>query len=181
MIGFVQRWAIAPVLTGSAETVDKQSLINEIERAFSGVLLEGGIGIHEANVIDDYGDEDQRRQARLGDSKSWVGWQDIPDDTLRRHYTTFCFVDSKGFKYLIPAYMRFVLRNYEEDGSASIDSTIYALAPDNYNFDGFAELLTLQQKRAIKKFLEFLILDVGDDLVDASAASTAYESYWCQF
>lgn len=177
----LESWLNEPALTGLAEMMDKYLIINEIEQAFSGVLLEEGIGIHEANVIDDYGDEDQRIAARLEDSESWVGWQEIPDDTLRRHYTTFCFVDSKGFKYLIPAYMRFVLRYCKEDDSASIDSTIYALAPDNYNFDGFIELLTSQQKSAIKKFLEFLVLDVGDNYVDASAASGAYESCWYKF
>ena len=158
--------------------MDKLSLINEIESTFSEVFLEGGIGIYEARVIDDYGDEKERERAKREDSKKWINWQEIPDEILRKHYTTFCFVDSKGFKFLIPAYMRFTLKYCEEDDSASIDSTIYALEPSNYNFDGFANLLTYEQKKVIAKFLEYLILEVGGNWVDTDVSSRAYEAFW---
>ncbi len=161
--------------------MNKSSLINEIETTFEKVLLEGGIGIYEARVVDDYGDKEDRENDKLKDSNNWVSWQEIPDEILRKHYTTFCFVDSKGFKYLIPAYMRFTLKYCEEDDSASIDSTIYALESSNYNFDGFAKLLTNEQKKVIAKFLEYLILEVGEDWVDTDAASRAYEEFWFKY
>lgn len=161
--------------------MDESSVIKAIETAFAGVLLEDGIGIYEAEVIDDYGGEEERQKAKLKDLVSWRNWQEIPDEVLRSYYTTFCFVDSKGFKFLIPAYMRFALKYCKEDGSASIDSTIYALEPSNYNFDGFVNLLTSEQKAAIAKFLEYFILEIGERWVDADAASRMYESYWCRY
>ncbi|PLX72879.1 MAG: hypothetical protein C0615_11640 [Desulfuromonas sp.] len=161
--------------------MDKSSLINEITAAFEGVLLDGGIGIYEANVIDDYGSAEEREKAKHEDATAWTTWQEIPDDILSNYYTTFCFVDSKGFKFLIPAYMIYTLKQCQDDASASIDATIYALQPGNYNVEGFAALLTPEQKKTIARFLEYLILEVGDKWIDATAASQSYEGYWNQY
>ncbi|MEM8779523.1 MAG: DUF6714 family protein [Cyanobacteria bacterium P01_G01_bin.49] len=161
--------------------MDRVKLISDIEAAFKGVSLDGGIGIYEAEVIDDYGDEEERNKAKIKDSTSWVKWEEIPKEILKRYYTTFCFVDSKGFKFLIPAYMRFTLKYCEIDDSASIDATIYALQPSNYNFDGFAQLLNKKQKKVISRFLEYLILEVGENWVDTDVALLAYEAYWYRY
>jgi len=50
-------------------TPDKLFLISEINEAFKDVELDGGIGLSEANAIDDYKDEVFRSACKSKDEK----------------------------------------------------------------------------------------------------------------
>jgi len=97
--------------------MDRESLILEIENAFAEVSLEEGIGIIEAEAIDDYSNDKFREKARAGDYRD--SWEIIPDEIIENAYSALCFVDEKGIKFCLPAYMRFALRYYDTNHSTS--------------------------------------------------------------
>ena len=129
-------------------------VILEIERAFDSVARGGGITLHEAVAMDDYASDEERARARLLDTES--RWQDVPDGVIEREYTVFSFLDDAGFRYYLPAYMTWALRNLERTQSVSLDSTIYALEPSSY-FPQRSGLFNHAQARAILHFLEWIV------------------------
>lgn len=131
-------------------------VIQEIERAFDGVTRDDGITLHEAVALDDYASDDGRAQARLLDTES--RWQDVPDKDIEREYTIFSFLDDQGFRYYLPAYLTWALRNFEHTQSASLDSIIFALEPSSY-FPQRSTLFDHAQAAAIARALEFLMTD----------------------
>jgi hypothetical protein len=145
-----------PTRAEGTMTITAEDVILEIERAFDGVAREDGITLHEAVALDDYASDAGRTQARLRDTES--RWQDVPTEDIEREYTIFSFLDDKGFKYYLPAYMTWMLRNFDHTHSASLDSTIYSLEPSSY-FSKRSTLFNLAQSTAILHFLEFFMTD----------------------
>lgn len=140
----------------------KLALIEEITAAFDGISREDGVTLHEATVIDDYGSLEERAEARKEDTET--RWQDVPEDDIRFTDAVLSFLDLKGFHYYIPAYLVWYLRNMDsqEPGywSNTFEDVIFHLtvpddnARDDYYLSRF-RLLTLQQSKAIARFLEF--------------------------
>ncbi len=131
-----------------------RQLIETIEKAFDGVQLEGGISLREAIVLDDYGTEEERRQARLQDET--VDWRRIPDETIAAASASLAFLDARGMRFHLPACMRFAVRHYEHCDSAIIDYTIYQLeyspeAPAE-DVDFAFENMTEQQRSLLGDF-----------------------------
>src|SRR5688572_15704193 len=132
-----------------------QLVIERIERAFLGVRLDDGVSLREADVIDNYGSEAERKKAR--DQDELEDWQRIPEDLISHHYWCLSFFDAKGMRFHLPAYMRFALRHYKDSASASIDSTIYTLGYDDDRYS----LLTPPQRVAVRQFLKFMAFNGG--------------------
>ena len=149
-------------------------VILEIERTFDGVDRGDGITLHEAVAIDMYASGEERVRARLQDTES--RWQDVPDGVIEREYTIFSFLDDAGFRYYLPAYMRWILRNLEHTHSVSVDSTIYALEPSSY-FPQRSGLFNHAQARAILHFLAWIVQT--DEFRDDRAAFEA-RAHWTQ-
>ena len=160
----------------------REQVIDEIRRAFADVSREDGVTLHEAEVIDDYGSTEERAAARRLDTD--LRWQDVPDRLIQEYSDTLCFVDVKGFRYYLPAYMIWAMRNHETTDSLSATHPIFCLTlSDNPThrewhlerfraFDG-------PQARAIGRFLRFMAerADPGD----AGLASRALDAYWGRF
>jgi hypothetical protein len=149
-----------------------QDVIQLIERAFDGVARGDGITLHEAVVIDDHASDEERTRARSQDTES--RWQDVPDNVIEREYTIFSFLDDAGFRYDLPAYMIWALRNVERTQSVSLDSTVYALEPSSY-FPQRSGLFNHAQARAILHFLEWIVQT--DAFRDDRAALEAW-AHW---
>ncbi len=140
----------------------KTALIEEITAAFANVSREDGVTLHEATVIDDYGSLEERAEARKRDAED--KWQDVPDEDIRRTDAVLNFLDEKGFRYYIPAYMVWYLRNLDNEDpeywSNTFESLIFYLAAGfngeiaDYLLSGF-KLLTPEQAKAIAHFLAF--------------------------
>jgi hypothetical protein len=145
-----------PPRAKGAANMTAEDVILEIERAFDGVARDDGITLHEAVALDDYASDDERTQARLRDTES--RWQDVPEEDIEEQYTIFSFLDDKGFRYYLPAYMTWMLRNFDHTHSASLDSTVYALEPSSY-FPQRSTLFNFSQVTAIVHFLEYLMTD----------------------
>lgn len=106
----------------------REVLVAEIEVAFDGVVREDGTTLHEARAIDDHSSAQKRAAARTMDTDQ--RWQDVPiADLLCFGGGSFCFLDKKGFRYYLPAYMICVLSNFENPKLRDLDFFIYNLCP----------------------------------------------------
>ncbi|MFM9115406.1 MAG: DUF6714 family protein [Planctomycetota bacterium] len=147
--------------------------VNQIADAFAGVSLGNGVSLREADVIDDYGTDDERAAAREQDELH--DWQRIPDEDIANHSSVLCFMDDEGLRFHLPAYMRFTLRRYRESKSMSTNSTIYRLS-DPDCIERLLVYLTDQQIDAIKTFLN-TCLEIGDDWLDVSNVPLALRQW----
>jgi hypothetical protein len=148
----------------------KQALIAEITAAFDGVAREDGVSLSEAHVIDNYGSAEERAAARAEDNES--RWQDVPEEDIARGDSVLSFLDAKGFRYYIPAYIVWYLKYnvidfdslsdycFPFEESNTPDSILFHLGirfgltqpPDDYALERY-RLLTTEQSRAIAHFL----------------------------
>ncbi len=162
---------------------EAERIIAEIHRAFSDVSREDGVTLHEALVIDEYGSDDERLAARERDTDR--RWQDVPEHMIEKHDSVLCFMDPKGFRYYLPAYMVWSLRNYATSESWSLNHPICSLALSDsdklrkWEVERFV-LFDDEQARAIHKFLHFM--GQRDELtVCVDQARQALDAYWCEF
>jgi hypothetical protein len=74
-----------------------------VREAFAGVTLGGGVGLAEAQALDDDASNEVRAACRAGDEKS--DWAAIPLRDLNRHSGSPAFLDADGMRFHLPAYM----------------------------------------------------------------------------
>uniref|UniRef100_B8HL10 Cysteine-rich CPCC domain-containing protein n=1 Tax=Cyanothece sp. (strain PCC 7425 / ATCC 29141) TaxID=395961 RepID=B8HL10_CYAP4 len=132
-------------------------LMEKINNAFKDVTLEEGVSLHQARAIDYYDDPQKARQI-----DSHIPWQEIPDAWIERFHNVFYFMDAKGIRFAIPAYMIWCLKdmNYAV-GTDSWDRLIsflkYLKRPAEYNkYFEYLTALTEVQKQVIFEFLGFM-------------------------
>lgn len=156
-LDYVRRPTASDVRSPDWQTIDTLAenallaLIEQITAAFDGVTREDGITLHEARALDDYADTKKAREIDY-DRR----WQDVPDEWLEKFDDVFPFFDPKGFRYYIPAYMIWCLKNYNTSNSNSLHSTIYALHYAKRYYRSHFRLLNEAQLQAVSKFLRFM-------------------------
>jgi hypothetical protein len=176
---FVDAPLTATLCHGSME---KAEVVAEIENAFKGISLGNGIGLYEAEAIDICASDKKTLQARFKDRESWQKWTEIPAEVIGSFYSALCFVDIEGMRFLLPAYIKYAVENYESSSSASIDSPIYALLSNPvFAQSGIDEYFSPEQYAVFAKFLRFMVLEAGEEFVDAFCASQAYEKHWVKY
>lgn len=141
----------------------RSALVAEIMAAFDGVSREGGTALHEAEAIDDWKSPEEQRAARHLDLE--VRWQGVPDDDIFACCSALSFMNEKGFRYYIPAFMIYGLRHWGDDWNGILNSCEYHLLYDypkslrksepaaiasKYQF-------TDAQSKAVARFLRFII------------------------
>ena len=161
----------------------RDGVIDDIIIAFECVSRENGVSLHEAQVIDEYGTETEKEEARRLDTEG--RWQDVPDKDIERHNSILCFVDLIGWRYYLAAYMVWVLRNYLASDSFSKDSTIYSLRIDKNSdleehFQQRFDILSQEQSRSVCRFLRFM-REYAEGRCDSNAADEAIQFHWGQF
>ena len=92
------------------------ALIKIIRYAFLDVKLEEGIGLLQAQGIDDYESEDKCQKLRAQDELN--DWGNISSEKLNKCYSSLSFFDSKGMKFHLPAYMIADIKNQYDFGLA---------------------------------------------------------------
>jgi len=74
---------------------DEQKRVAELIRtAFSGVVLEDGIGLWEAQGIDDYQSKERHAEYRSKDEKE--DWSKLTGEDMTYCYSSLSFFDAKG-------------------------------------------------------------------------------------
>ena len=165
------------MFTNKLDQAAAEKLLALIREAFDNVEREDGISLHEADVIDDYGGELARREARRLDNETH--WSDIKDDDIERYYWVFSYFDAKGFRYYLPAVMSWAIHGLPTHGfdSTSLGSLLYCLTPrkmvGDEIFEHHVSLLNQQQKDVVRLFLWWLVDSYYDE-----EAFEALDKYW---
>ncbi|WP_309578158.1 MULTISPECIES: DUF6714 family protein [Rhizobium/Agrobacterium group] len=68
----------------------------DVRAAFAGVTLGVGVGLSEAQALDDYASNEVRTACRAGDEKN--DWAAIPPRDLNRHSGSPAFLDAEGMQ-----------------------------------------------------------------------------------
>lgn len=164
----------------NGKEAERQAVIEQIRTAFREVRIEDGVTLHEAEAIDDYGtygSAEERKAARLKDPES--RWQDVPDEKIEK-MQVFPFLDVKGTRFYIPAYMIWTLKNFERSTSVSVDATLHVFRRPGHESEIFSVLFNEEQSRAILRFLKFVAVH-GEKYTDAKFLRKAIEKYWVRF
>jgi len=123
--------------------------VDQMRSAFHGVELGDGIGIHEANGLDDYADESELARLRALDERQ--DWQNLDADTLEHFYSAPSFFDSQGFVFHLPAFLIATLDDKHEFGF--IDRIVDRCGDKT---GGWIDLITPQQAGAIASILSLV-------------------------
>ncbi|UJB73410.1 hypothetical protein HRE53_32780 (plasmid) [Acaryochloris sp. 'Moss Beach'] len=126
--------------------MNKEIVANNIKSAFAGVTLGAGIGLWEAQAIDDY--ETQEVQKRNRDKDEKEEWYRLSCDDLQRCHSSLSFFDAEGMKFHLPAYIVASLEN-------NVDDPLFHLTQlDDYTK---SKLIALNhvQRQAIVTYLEW--------------------------
>ncbi len=164
--------------------MNAEEIENEIKAAFKNVRLDGGISLHQAKVINNYG------EGVTNEEFAALPQQDITDDwtvlstELLDEYCIIPHFDAKGFRYYIPAYLLSVLDCYDHLSERSM-STLSALHPQkdrlwDYHMMHYS-LLDANQRSAIAHFLQALPNIVVLDSEDTEVVEQALGNFWHQF
>jgi len=145
-------------------------IIRQIEAAFADVAYPGDDRMLHPDCFDD-----MHIRAFYGSTS----WKDVPCMTIARENAAFSGASAAAFRFLIPAYMTWVLENIDE-GDISVEHTLWSLDPDfsNGRFRDFQlskfTLLSREQRAAVVAFLTALVdhPDIGED------AKAALKNHW---
>ncbi len=126
----------------------KSDLIQEINDVFQGVKLEDGIGLWEAQGLDDYATEEECKKLRVRDEKE--DWSKIPLTDLYQCSSSLSFFDAKGMRFHLPQFLLFDLDAFEKEEeelykNGELDCS---LCPNIY----FTLTYKLQDDYSVKRF-----------------------------
>jgi len=151
--------------------VNKAELISIIKEAFNGEVLGDGIGLSEADAIDDYKDDAFIDECKRNDER--LNWEAISAESLNKYNCSLSYFDAKGMRFHLPAFMTAEIRGEYRWGMA------FALTHlSDYSKSQF-ELLNAKQKEAVKLFLEYL-LENPDYEFEMESIIAAIENYWSE-
>ena len=157
-------------------TLDAEAvaIIADVRRAFAGVRR-GEITLHEAEVIDHYGTDEERAAARLLDPDG--PWEEVPDGHIAGSMMTLPHLDPESWRYYTPAHMSWSLRHEDDRRNIVHDFTLYTFGIDpglvDYKLARF-ETLTPDQATAVTRFLRYRAAgDSGDPYAERALAE-----YW---
>jgi hypothetical protein len=146
---------------------------NQIAEAFDGVRREEGVTLHEALEMDGYGTPGQCAQARLLDTDEY--WQEVRGEDLER-FGVLSYLDAKGFRYYLPAYMSWELWRFRALGALLRSPLLFHL--DTSESRRFTILYHLQSW-AVYRYLRFVSDYAWEN--HASDARSAVAKYWSRF
>jgi hypothetical protein len=123
-------------------------VIARVEDAFANTQLGSGIGLFEANGLDDYAADVELR--RLRDSDEKFDWKRISVADLAKCYCSPTFFDPQGFVFHLPA---FLIAELNDKHPYGFIDRLYAA---DEHPKGWRALLTGKQRDAIIAILELI-------------------------
>lgn len=166
--------------------VDGAQIIQEVITAFNDVKLEDGISLQEANeifLIEDLaypavsinGSEAEALLVKANATDINTDWQKISEESLNKaidsYVMSFYYLDPRGWRYYLPAYMVWSLRKYIDSNWGRFDDVVrHFLVREQHKvldrtqqkfhrqpWSEYLALLTAEQLTAICQFLWFII------------------------
>lgn len=159
----------------------REEIGKNIEAAFNGITLDGGISLEQTKVIDNYGRGVTDEEFGALPNKEITGnWKEIPISQLDGAECLAHF-DRKGFRYYIPALMLRLLENYDPESMMTI-GTLRILYPKTETWAYLYSLLTEQQNQAIALYLQALpnLVEL-DTFEDMKVVERALNNYWSKY
>lgn len=147
----------------------------QIEEAFVGVKLEDGVGLEESNGLDDYADEATLQRLRTLDERE--DWHRIPPAKMTFAYGGLSFMDAKGMRFHLPAYLLAHLRDEADDPIFHLTG-LYGRELSDFARAKF-DLFTKAQREAVQAYLE-LVLASGEYEYERVEIEQALADYWRQ-
>jgi hypothetical protein len=146
-----------------------EALCSTIQRAFSGVKLGDGVGLQQAQGLDDYEDTATCARYRANDEKD--DWSRIPVEELNRCNSSLSFFDAEGMRFHLPAFIIADLQGAYHFGMAFSLTHL-----SDYSTSQFA-LLSDVQRSAVRAFL-LHIAELPDYEFDRPQIIRALNEYW---
>lgn len=149
---------------------DVKRVLFSVREAFAEVELGGGTGHLEADVIDLYGSEEQRRAARASDFRG--PWWALPATVLRVDGSVFSFLDEQGFLYHLPAYLTAGLTEHAGRGlegrwePGALAWTVLEVLLFRHAHQRPLPAFTPAQRRALLDFLDLMAHSAPDRTLD---------------
>ena len=163
-------------------------LIELIQEAFKDVQLGNGIGLKQAQAIDDYESEEVVLSVRKEDEK--INWQHIDPEMLDKCYSSLSFFDAEGMRFHIPAYIindikgllqtadpSFHLWHGLDKKESDVRKTIETnddVKWWNYTIERFS-VLNFAQRNAIREYLKF---KMQNDDFSKKQIERALKNFW---
>jgi len=162
-----------PVTIAEQTELAKRGLIaeaikNEIRNVFASVVLGAGVGLYEANGLDDYANEEALAKYRASDERH--DWSAIPLKELNRYSSSLSFFDAEGMRFHIPAYLI-----ADIDGNYGFDLPFHL--SQSIQLEERFSLLNTEQRAVIRKYLQFMI-EEESHAFDRERIQRALNDYW---
>ena len=110
-------------------------------------MLGDGIGLSQANGIDDYEPENVLQQLREADEKN--DWRRIKIEDLNKYHSSLSFFDAEGMRFHLPACM---IADLREQYNRSVLHVVADTSGYGYEL---CRLFSSKQKRAVISYLEY--------------------------
>jgi hypothetical protein len=156
-------------------------LLQLIQIAFQNVPR-GQLSMHQAHIAKS---ADADRLTAAGELDHDRCWTEISDHTIEEARNALYGADPASWRYFLPAYLSWTVRNFMSSDSFICDQTIYALTAhkvgEPLRQEGVLRFDTLSslQKRCVCEFLRYM---AGfPQYCDAKMARHSLEAYWGQF
>ena len=144
-------------------------LCSLIREAFAGVKLGDGVGLQQAQGLDDYEDDATCARYRENDEKD--DWSRIPVGELNRCNSSLSFFDAEGMRFHLPAYLIADLQGAYKFGMAFCLTHLSDLRTSQF------ALLSEPQRSAVRAFLLHIAEDPGYEF-ERPHIIRALEDYW---
>lgn len=146
-----------------------QDIQTQIQTAFADVILGNGIGLWQAQGIDDYKSSEECLALRQRDEKS--NWSKILIQDLKDCHSSLSFFDAEGMRFHLPAFLIADLR-----GEWLFHLTFYLCRPIE-QMQQF-QLLNSAQRQAVKAYLLWISSDRYYEFQRDGIIKSLKMSYW---
>ena len=144
------------------------ALVAAVAQAFKDVTLGAGVGLLQANGLDDNASEEQIALYKAQDET--LDWRAIPLERLNRYSSTPTFLDAKGMRFHLPA---FLIADMNGDYPFDLVSALTQPTLWEHQFS----LLNAAQRAVARQYLQFMLDDDAQGF-DADRIRHALASYW---
>jgi hypothetical protein len=154
---------------------DRMLLIAQIETAFANVTKGNACSLRESAANDAGIDPEPDRALDVEER-----WQDLSDDLLEEYPCALIFTNREGFRFLLPAFMRYAL-NHQDDGELAADHAMYHLcsqispSPD-WTIETFD--FRPEETKVIARFVRFMIGEYSTPDYDPLENERAHRWEW---
>ena len=154
--------AIWPNIETEHEIEQRGVLIACIRDAFRGTAPGNGTTIHEADLEGCYTDDSERLAARAKDTET--NWEDVPNWKIERFSSVMPFFDAEGYRFYIPAYMIWTLKNWRTSSLFIVDSVLWSFGYRSSDFNAERhQILSPVQLHASYRFIKHFCEFSGDE------------------